>query len=122
MEYELQIVRNGVANVIASLRRQVMYIGAGEEDMQSVVEKEKAENRRVEMGNWLAKIGFPPEGRSDVIEKWERNPAFLRTEEFANEKIVLIIRRKGELNPFLTTDTIIEENHEIQNVFLEIPK
>ena len=122
-EYELEIVRGVLTNLITGLRKQILYIGAGEEDMKIVVEKEKTEARRVEMGDFLAKISFPADGRSAVLELWERNPAFRKTEEYAGDnKIELRVKRKEDGQILLTGTITIEEKNEIQSAFLDIPR
>jgi hypothetical protein len=120
-EYLLELVRNGRTNLVTRLRRQVTYIGAGDEDMKSVIEQEKAEVRRAAMDEFLAQVGFPSEGRSPVMETWDKNPAFATTEEFGkNETIEVRVRSKNDSQFLIRSAVTNGENHEIKNLFLQL--
>jgi len=118
-EYELQVVHNGKTNLISSLRKRVLYVGAAAADLESLVGKEKPEARRRELDELLARINYPSAQRSKVFEAWERNPAFEATEEFGrNEPVEVTVRIKND-SGFLIRNVITNEAyHEIRTILL----
>ncbi len=119
-EYELQVVRNGKTNLVGSLRKQVLYLGAAVEDMENVVGREKPEARHRELDGLLARINYPSAQRSKVFEAWEKDPAFAATEEFGrNETIELIVRIRNETGFLIRNVVTNEANHEIRTILLD---
>ncbi len=121
VRYDLQVELAGKSYRLPSLRRQGVFTGAGEVDLNWLVDRQNREKLVEQLIAHIAR-DVPSSDRGEFIQNWLTNPRFLPTPEFqpADQVRLRVIRvGAGGLETEVVNQLARISSEPVQTVFLE---
>ena len=119
--YYLRVTHAGMTYIIDDLRKQSVFIGAGDHDAKMLLESLDREKNRKVLENYLADKGALGDMQDKFITTWEFEPRFVSTGEFqSSDGIELELGREGDEKPLLKKQITVSADKTLQTIFLEV--
>ena len=121
VSYDLEISLGSKTKQVIDVRRQSLYFGADEADLDYVCGKEDSSRRGEDFRRGLAAIEMPDAMQQSLIQQWERSRRLVATEEHdPKEPVLLALRRHGSDARLAGAETVMTSDT-IQTIVLEMP-
>jgi len=120
VKYYLQVEHKGNKYKIDDIRRQAIYVGAQNSDIELLVAQQGEKKLQLTLDKYLADKGFPKERRSDIINACKFEPRVQSTAEFkTGDQIEVQVGNDKNSELLLKKSIKLSSNQFITYVFLE---